>query len=78
MFFPFEFYIATRYLFARRRQAFVSLITLVSTAGVAVGVMSLIVAMALMTGMQQDIRDKLIGAQAHLSLIHISEPTRPY
>ena len=66
MFFPFEFYIATRYLFARRRQAFVSLITLVSTAGVAVGVMSLIVAMALMTGMQQDIRDKLIGAQAHV------------
>ena len=59
---PFELYIATRYLLARRRQAFISLISLVSTGGVAVGVMALVVALALMTGMQQDIRDKLIGA----------------
>ena len=62
----FELYVAIRYLVARRRQAFLSLISFVSTAGVAVGVMALVVAMALMTGMQQDIRDKLIGAQAHV------------
>lgn len=63
---PFELYIATRYLLARRRQAFISLISVVSIGGVAVGVMALVIALALMTGMQQDIRDKLIGAQAHV------------
>ena len=63
---PFELYIATRYLLARRRQAFISLISAVSTAGVAVGVMALVVAMALMTGMQQELRDRIIGAAAHV------------
>ena len=63
---PFELYIATRYLLARRRQAFISLISLVSTAGVAVGVMALVIALALMTGMQQELRDRIIGAAAHV------------
>ena len=63
---PFECHIAVRYLLARRRQAFISLISVVSILGVAVGVMALVVATALMTGMQEDIRDKLIGAQAHV------------
>ena len=63
---PFEVYIATRYLLARRRQAFVSLISAVSIAGVAVGVMALVVAQALMTGMQQELRDTIIGAYAHV------------
>ena len=63
---PFELYIAIRYLLARRRQAFISLISMVSIAGVAVGVMALVIALALMTGMQEDIRDKLIGAEAHV------------
>lgn len=62
----FEFYIATRYLVARRRQAFISLISVVSTAGVAVGVMALVIALALMTGMQQELRDKIIGSAAHV------------
>ena len=63
---PFEVYIATRYLLARRRQAFVSLISAVSIAGVAVGVTALVVAQALMTGMQQELRDTIIGAYAHV------------
>ncbi len=63
---PFELYIATRYLLARRRQAFISLISAVSTTGVAVGVMALVVAMALLTGMQQELRDRIIGASAHV------------
>ncbi len=62
----FELYIATRYLLARRRQAFISLISVVSTAGVAVGVMALVIALALMTGMQQELRDRIIGASAHV------------
>ena len=63
---PFELYIATRYLLARRRQAFISLISAVSIAGVAVGVMALVVAQALMTGMQHELRDKIIGSAAHV------------
>ena len=62
----FELYIATRYLLARRRQAFISLISAVSIAGVAVGVMAVVVAQALMTGMQQELRDRIIGSTGHV------------
>ena len=63
---PFELYIATRYLLARRRQAFISVISAVSALGVTVGVMALVIALALMTGMQQELRDKIVGAAAHV------------
>ena len=63
---PFELYIATRYLLARRRQAFISVISAVSALGVTVGVMALIIALALMTGMQQELRDKIVGSAAHV------------
>ena len=68
---PFELYIATRYLLARRRQAFISVISAVSAAGVAVGVMALVIALALMTGMQQELRDRLIGSAAHVYVYKI-------
>ena len=63
---PFELQIALRYLLARRKQAFISVISLVSTLGVAVGVMAVIVAMALMTGLQGELRDRILGASAHV------------
>ena len=63
---PFEVHIALRYLLARRKQAFISVISLVSTLGVIVGVMALVVALALMTGMQQELRSRILGATAHL------------
>jgi len=63
---PFELQIALRYLLARRKQAFISVISLVSTLGVAVGVMALIIAMALMTGLQGELRDRILGASAHV------------
>ena len=63
---PFELYVATRYLLAKRRQAFISVISAVSALGVTVGVMALIIALALMTGMQQEIRDRIVGAAAHV------------
>ena len=47
-----ELFIARRYLLARRKQAFISVISLISTIGVGVGVIALIVALALMTGLQ--------------------------
>jgi lipoprotein-releasing system permease protein len=62
----FELFIALRYLLARRKQAFISLISLISTLGVAVGVMALIVALALMTGLQGELRDRILGSTAHL------------
>ena len=63
---PFELYIATRYLLARRKQASIASTSLISIVGVMVGVMALVIALALMTGMEQGIRDRLLGSQAHV------------
>ena len=63
---PFELFIALRYLLARRKQTFISLISLISTLGVAVGVMALIIALALMTGLQGELRDRILGSAAHV------------
>ncbi len=63
---PFAWFIARRYLTARRRQAFISLISGVSIVGVGVGVMALIIALALMTGVQGELRDRIVGSTAHI------------
>ena len=63
---PFELRIALRYLTARRKQAFISLISLISVIGVAVGVMALVIALALMTGLQGELRDRILSSQAHI------------
>jgi lipoprotein-releasing system permease protein len=65
---PFELQVALRYLLAKRRQVFISVITLVSTLGVTVGVMALVIALAIMTGLQQELQDRILGAMAHLNL----------
>ena len=62
---PYELQIALRYLLARRRQAFISIISFVSTLGVTVGVLALILAMAMMTGLQSELRDRILGSTAH-------------
>jgi lipoprotein-releasing system permease protein len=63
---PFELFVAIRYLLARRKQAFISLISLISVIGVSVGVMALLIALALMTGLQGELRDRLVGSAAHV------------
>src|SRR6516225_4796720 len=63
---PFELHIALRYLLAKRKQAFISVISLISTLGVTVGVMAVIIALALMTGLQQELRDRILGSNAHV------------
>ena len=63
---PYELQIALRYLLARRRQAFISIISFVSTLGVTVGVLALILATALMTGLQGELRDRILGSTAHI------------
>ena len=70
---PFELYIALRYLLARRRQAFISLISVISTIGVAVGVMALLIALALMTGLQQELRDRIVGSAGHIYVWKLGE-----
>src|SRR5262245_16477575 len=63
---PFELHIAFRYLLAKRKQAFISVISLISTLGVAVGVMAVVVALAIMTGLQQELRDRIVGSSPHI------------
>ncbi|MDX1775460.1 MAG: lipoprotein-releasing ABC transporter permease subunit [Desulfobulbales bacterium] len=62
----YEWFISLRYLKARRRQGFVSLISIISVAGVAVGVMALIVVLAVMTGFTDSLRDKILGINSHI------------
>jgi lipoprotein-releasing system permease protein len=63
---PFELQVALRYLLAKRRQVFISVISLVSTLGVTVGVMALVIALALMTGLQGELQDRILGSSAHV------------
>lgn len=63
---PFELHVALRYLLARRKQALISVISLISTVGVMVGVMALVIALALMTGLQGELRDRILGSTAHV------------
>ena len=65
----FEFLVAIRYLKAKRKQAVVSLITVISVVGVAAGVAALVIALAINAGFRQDLQEKLLGAQAHITLL---------
>ncbi len=65
----FERFIGMRYLKAKRRQVFISIITAISICGLAVGVMALTVTLALVNGFQEDLQEKIIGTNSHLSLL---------
>ncbi len=68
----FELFVAVRYLRAKRRQAVVGIITVISIAGVAAGVASLIVALAITNGMRRDLQDRLLGSTAHVQLMRVA------
>lgn len=68
-----EFFIARRYLTAKGKETFLSVITLISVAGVALGVMALIVVQSVMNGFEVDLRDKILGTTAHISVLHIGK-----
>ncbi len=70
---PFELFVGLRYLKARRKQAFISLITLISIGGVALGVMALIVVLAVMSGFEHDLRGKILGTNAHLWVLRYGD-----
>jgi ABC-type transport system, involved in lipoprotein release, permease component len=67
----FELFIASRYLRAKRRQAFIGIITAISIIGVAAGVASLIVALAINNGFRQDLQQRLLGSTSHVNLLRI-------
>jgi len=67
----FEFFVASRYLRAKRRQAVISVITAISIIGVAAGVASLIVALAINNGFRQDLQERLLGSTAHINLMRV-------
>ncbi|MGA9075474.1 MAG: FtsX-like permease family protein [Candidatus Sulfotelmatobacter sp.] len=69
----FELFVASRYLRAKRRQAFIGIITGISIVGVAAGVASLIVALAINNGFRQDLQERLIGSTSHISLLRVAD-----
>ena len=67
----FELFVAARYLRAKRRQAVIGIITVISVIGVAAGVASLIVALAINNGFRQDLQDRLLGSMSHVNLLRV-------
>jgi len=63
---PYELFIGLRYLNAKRKQTFISVISFISISGVAIGVMALIIVLGVMTGFSDDLRNKILGAKSHL------------
>lgn len=64
----YQLFIALRYLRAKHKQVFTTVITIISALGIAIGVLALVVALSLMTGMHDEIRDKILGSRAHLTI----------
>ena len=69
----YELLIGLRYLRSKRRGAVVSLITLISSGGVALGVMALIIVLSVMSGFEKDLRDKILGTNAHVVLLQFGD-----
>jgi lipoprotein-releasing system permease protein len=66
---PFEFFVSYRYLKAKRKQSFISIITVISMGGVALGVMAMIVVLAVMSGFENDLKNKILGLNSHLLVL---------
>ncbi len=74
----YELFIGIRYLKAKRKQIFISLITLLSMAGVSLGVMALVVVLSVMSGFVEDLKSKILGTNAHLVILQHGSPMRDY
>ena len=66
---PYELALALRYMMSRRKDAFVSLITLISIAGISLGVAALIIVLSVMNGFEGDLKSKILGTNAHLVVL---------
>src|SRR2546427_5400179 len=69
-----ELFVGLRYLRARRRGAFLSLISAISLLGVTIGVATLNIVLAVMTGFEQDLRDKILSFNPHIVVVSYSGP----
>ena len=67
----FELFVAARYLRAKRRQAVIGVITIISVIGVTAGVASLVIALSINAGFQKDLQDQLLGSQSHINLVRV-------
>lgn len=74
----FEFLLAMRYLKAKRKQAFISIITLILIVGVMMGVMALIVVLSVMNGFRADLMSKILGVNAHILVSHYGNSFNNY
>jgi len=74
----YELFIGLRYLRAKRKEAFISLITVIATAGVMIGVMTLNIVLAVMTGFEEDLRDRILGFNPHAVVLSYSGPMVDY
>jgi len=74
----FEWFVCLRYLKAKRKQGFISIISIISVAGVMVGVMALIVVLAVMTGFTSEFRDKILGINSHIVVQKFGDNVREY
>ncbi len=70
----FELFVSLRYLAAKRKQTFISIITFISMAGVAVGVMALIVVLAVMSGFEEDLKGKILGVTSDAVVTRMGGP----
>jgi lipoprotein-releasing system permease protein len=69
----YEWFIGLRYLKAKRKQTFISIITVISIVGVWLGVMAMIIVLSVMSGFEKTIKEKILGYQAHLVLLKASQ-----
>ena len=73
-----ELFIAFRYLLAKRKQIFISLITVISIAGVALGVAALIVVMSVMSGFETELKSRILGNNAHVVVMRYGGAVSDY
>lgn len=70
----FTWFVGSRYLKSRQKQAFITLITLLATAGIALGVMALIVVIAVMTGFESELQQRILGIESHILVMRYGDP----
>src|SRR6185503_3010882 len=74
----YELMVGLRYLRARRKEAFISLITVISVVGVMIGVMTLNIVLSVMTGFEEDLRDRILGFNPHIVVSSLTGPIDNY
>lgn len=75
----YEFFISRRYMRAKRKQVFVSIITFISIFGIFLGVAALIIVLAVMNGFEEDLRSKILGIRSHIEVTaDMSGPMKNY